>query len=296
MAAFAALLLVCACSGPPAAPSPVPTGNGNISEPADTGPAVLVGSGDIAWCGVPGSEMTARLLDRIGGTVFTTGDNTYMTGSDENYRDCYAPTWGRHRERTRPAAGNHDYESPNAAPYFRYFGANAGPAGLGYYSYDLGAWHVVVLNSEVDASAGSPQVQWLRADLAARNTRCAVAYWHRPLFSSGPNADNGDMRELWTALYQSGVDVVIAGHDHLYERFAKQDPQGRADPMRGIRQFIVGTGGAPIYPPASRRPNSEVLGGDWGVLRLELLADRYQWEFVPVEGGSFRDAGSDSCH
>lgn len=295
-AACAALLLVCACSAPPAAPAPTPSGDTGNSPPAYDGPAVLVGGGDIGWCGSSGPGQTAQLLDRIQGTVIAVGDLAYPSGTDDNYRDCYTPTWGRHRDRTRPAPGNHDYETPNAAGYFRYFGAHAGPSGLGYYSYDLGAWHVVALNSETDASAGSPQSTWLRADLARTTARCTVAYWHRPRFSSGPNGDNRDIHALWAMLYEGGVDVVIGAHDHLYERFARQDPDGRADSDRGIRQFVVGTGGAPIYPPARRHHNSEVIGQDWGVLRLELLADSYRWEFVPVDGAGFRDGGTEGCH
>lgn len=295
-AALSAVLFVCACSASPSAPAPAPSTDTGTAPPTYDGPAVLVGGGDIGWCGSSGHERTAQLLDRIQGTVMALGDHAYPSGTDQNYRECYEPTWGRHRDRTRPAPGNHDYESPNAEPYFRYFGPNAGPPGLGYYSYDLGAWHVVVLNSEVDASAGSPQGVWLRADLARSRNRCTVAYWHRPRFSSGPNGDNPDMHALWTILYEAGVDVVIGAHDHLYERFAKQDANAQADPARGIRQFVVGTGGAPIYSPAALRSNSEVIGRDWGVLKLELLADGYRWEFVPVDGASFRDAGADSCH
>lgn len=257
---------------------------------------MLIGAGDIADCRSPGAEQTARLLDRLDGTIFTAGDNAYPDGSANDYQQCYGPTWGRHRARTRPSPGNHEYHSPGAAPYFQYFGANAGPAGAGYYSYDLGAWHVLSLNSEIDTTPGSAQDQWLRRDLDANKRPCTVAYWHKPLFSSGPHGGFGGVRPLWRTLYEYGVDVVIAGHDHLYERFAPQDPDGAADPNRGIRQFTLGTGGAEHYEGANMRPNSEVRGGDWGVLALTLEPAGYRWEFVPVEGATFRDAGTAPCH
>jgi len=260
------------------------------------GAGVDVGAGDIADCNRPGSELTAKLLNTIDGTVFTTGDNAYPNGSTSDYRDCYAPTWGRHRGRTRPTPGNHEYGSPNAAPYFDYFGSNAGPAGQGYYSFNLGSWHVIALNSEIFARAGSAQERWLRSDLAANRTQCTLAYWHRPLFSSGPHGVNPDMQDLWRALYEFDADVVLGGHDHLYERFAPQDPDGRSDPTRGIRQFVVGTGGAAAYASQFARPNSEAQGTDLGVLALTLAAGSYRWEFVPVEGASYRDYGTSSCH
>jgi hypothetical protein len=168
--------------------------------------------------------------------------------------------------------------------------------GAGYYSYQLGAWHVIALNSEIAVTAGSQQAAWLRAELDSVDSRCTVAYWHRSRFSSGPHGDNPAMRDVWRTLYEFNVDVVISAHDHMYERFAPQDPDGHLDSGRGIRQFVVGTGGGAISRPKGLRPNSEVVGGDWGVLALTLEADAYRWEFVPVEGASFRDAGSGSCH
>ena len=297
-ALFAATMLVYSCSGSPAAPTSVPGGNALTSPPppSNFGPAVLVGAGDIAICGSQGSELTARLLDRLGGVVAALGDNAYPNGSAADYANCYAPTWGRHRDRTRPTPGNHEYENPGAAAYFGYFGANAGDTGTGYYSYEVGAWHVVVLNSEVDASAGSAQDQWLRTDLAASGARCTAAYWHRPRFSSGPHGDNPAMRDAWRTLYEFGAEVVIGAHDHLYERFGPQDADGRPDPARGIREFVVGTGGSTLYAPKGGHPNSEVVGGEWGVLSLTLESQGYRWEFVPVEGARFRDAGAGTCH
>jgi hypothetical protein len=256
---------------------------------------VMVGAGDIGMCGNGGAEATARLLDSIGGTVFTTGDNVYMTGTADEFSRCYEPSWGRHRSRTRPSPGNHEYGSGGGG-YFNYFGENAGPPGAGYYSYSVGPWRVYALNSEAPSGPGSAQAEWLRQELALRPASCAVAYWHRPLFSSGLNGDNPDMRGLWRILYEANIDVIVNGHDHTYERFGPQDPDGRPDQQRGIRQFVIGTGGAPLYPFASVRGNSEVRGAAWGVTVFTLLNGGYQWEFVPVEGASFRDAGAGVCH
>jgi hypothetical protein len=241
--------------------------------------------------------MTATLLDAIAGTVFTLGDNAYPSGTAKDYRDCYDAQWGRHKARTRPVAGNHEYEVPAAAAYFAYFGANAGPPGLGYYSYDVGTWHVVALNSNIPMDTTSGQASWLRDDLAANASRCTLAYWHHPLFSSGQNGDNAGTRELWRILYEAGAELVMAGHDHDYERFAPQDPQGRSDSVRGIREFIVGTGGAAPYSFARLRENSEVrLSGQFGVLRLTLFSDAYQWEFITGSGPGIGDSGAGRCH
>jgi 3',5'-cyclic AMP phosphodiesterase CpdA len=299
-----AVVSLAACSNSPTAPSlPTPTESPSFPSAPSPNPGpgvsagvpVLVGAGDIAQCREPGAEATARLLDTIAGTVFTTGDNVYRSGTPQEFRDCYGPTWGRHLSRTRPVPGNHDYETPGAAGYYEYFGQNAGPAGLGYYSYTVGPWLVVALNSEVDVRAGSPQIQWLRGELASTRSRCTLAYFHRPLFSSGRNGDNPDLRDTWRTLYEAGVEVVLNGHDHLYERFAPQDPDGRADAARGIRQFTVGTGGAAPYPITAVRANSEMRGSEWGVLVLRLSEGSYAWEFVPAAGGGLRDSGTDVC-
>jgi calcineurin-like phosphoesterase family protein len=296
-AALAAALYVCGCSGAPSAPSAVPN-QGSSPSPTSVGvsEARLIGAGDIATCDSPGSELTARLLDVMGGTVFTTGDNAYPSGSYAQFRDCYNPSWGRHRDRTRPTPGNHDYEMANAAAYYDYFGSNAGPAGLGYYSYPAGEWHVVALNSEIDVRTGSPQEQWLRADLMSNPASCTAVLWHRPRFSSGPSGDNRDMQDIWRTIQEFNVDIVLNGHDHLYERFAQQDVNGRADSVRGIRQFIIGTGGRAMSPMRAPHANSEVIGGDMGVLALTLLPNSYRWEFVPVAGATFRDSGTALCH
>jgi hypothetical protein len=263
---------------------------------------VLVGAGDIADCkALSPAAKTANLLDRIEGTVFTLGDTAYVSGTPKEFADCYAPTWGRQKARTRPAVGNHEYRTAFANGYYDYFGAAAGDRTKGYYSYDLGAWHVVVVNSNCGeiggCKAGSPQEQWLRADLNAHPALCTVAMWHHPRYSSGDHGDDKSMRDIFQALYEAGADVVLSGHDHDYERFAPQDADGRADPARGIRQFVVGTGGRELYKWKHPDANSEVKNDEtFGVLKLTLHTDGYDWEFVPVEGESFKDGGSAKCH
>jgi hypothetical protein len=258
---------------------------------------VLVGAGDIARCGSSGDEETAAILDTIPGTVFTTGDNAYPDGTVEDFANCYDPSWGRHKDRTRPSPGNHDYHTASAAPYYDYFGANAGEPGLGYYSYALGDWHIVSLNSEISMSTGSAQEQWLRADLAASTAQCVMAYWHKPRFSSGSHGSSGSPQPLWQALYDAGAEIVLAGHDHTYERFAPQTPDGTLDPENGIRQFVVGTGGASLSNISTPLPNSEAHNDQaHGVLKLTLYASSYEWEFIPVAGATYTDVGSDTCH
>ena len=257
----------------------------------------LIAVGDIASCASQGDEATAALVDGIPGTIIIAGDIAYESGTAKEFADCYDPSWGRHRSRTRPAPGNHEYETPNGAAYYAYFGASAGPPGLGYYSFDLGAWHIVSLNSNVDASAGSVQEKWLRADLAANSAHCTLAYWHYPVFSSGLHGNIAVMKDILRALYEFNADVVITGHDHHYERFGPQTVDAVADPARGIREFVVGTGGRSLTPTIIPRPNSErrYFGG-YGVLRLELDSQGYNWEFVPVTAGVTVDSGADTCH
>ena len=262
----------------------------------------MIGAGDIAECwlgffnGTGGAEATATLLDHIDGTVFTVGDHAYRKGTVEEFQNCYTPTWGRHRTRTRPTPGNHDYDTNNAVPYYAYFGANAGEASKGYYSYDLGTWHIVALNSNLTADAAAVQEQWLREDLAAHKTLCTLAYWHHPVFSSGGHGNGHRMRTIWPVLYEFGVDVVVNGHDHDYERFAPQTPTAQLDPKHGIREFVVGTGGAHLRKFKTIQSNSEIRDAStWGVLKLTLHATSYDWEFVGVPGSTFHDAGSTQC-
>ena len=295
------ILVICVACGycgsqSPTGPTPgPPTGLPPPIVPPSSGPQIFVGAGDIAMCDI-NSVATAALLDNIGGMVFTLGDNAYFRGTREDYRNCYETTWGRHKGRTFPVPGNHEYESPGAFPYFEYFGELAsGPLGDGYYSFEIGDWHAVALNSNVAVGPGSPQATWLRSDLAASRARCTIAYWHHPLFTSGPNGDMQAMREFWRILYDARADIVLSGHEHMYERFGPQDPDGRTDTARGIRQFVVGTGGAFLRQPATLHPNSEIRISSFGVLKLTLSSDRYQWEFVPVAGGA-TDGGSGVCH
>jgi len=267
------------------------------------GAVFFTGAGDIAECDTPGAESTARLLDRIPGLIWTTGDNAYPSGSTADFDLCYGPTWGRHRDRTRPTPGNHEYWTPGALPYFRYFGDAAGRAGEGWYSYTHGGWRIIALNSNVETGWRSPQLRWLRAALSEDPRRCTLAYFHHPLVSSGAHGDvpdaaeYGDVRPFWRLLYAAGADVVLGGHDHHYERFAPITPEGTVDPERGVRQFIVGTGGGRLRGLGSTiHPASEhVRDGTHGVLKLELGEGRYAWEFIDARGRVL-DRGEDACH
>ena len=263
------------------------------------GSVVFVGAGDISDCGNNNDEATAQLLDGIAGTVYTLGDNVYSSGTATEFSQCYDPTWGRHKARTKPAPGNHDYNTSGASGYYGYFGTLAGPSGRGYYSFDLGDWHIISLNSEVSMSAGSAQETWLRADLAASTKQCTLAYWHKPRFSSGTNhGSQSSAQPLWQALYDFHAEIVLGGHEHNYERFAPQTPTGAADPANGIREFVAGTGGESHYNDlGTALPNSEVFNGTtFGVLKLTLGAGTYTWQFIPVAGQSFTDSGSGTCH
>ncbi|MFC7246619.1 DNRLRE domain-containing protein [Catellatospora aurea] len=272
-------------------PSPSP------STPPPSGDPVLVGAGDIADSG-SGDTATAALLDGISGTVFTTGDNVYTNGTASEFSSYYNPTWGRHKARTRPAPGNHDYNTSGASGYYNYFGSVAGPSGQGYYSYDLGNWHVVSLNSNISMSAGSAQETWLRNDLAASSKPCTIAYWHHPLFTSGANhAPSTSTRPLYQALYDYNADVVVWGHNHQYERFAPMNASGTADSSRGIRSFVAGMGGAGFYGFGTIQPNSQARNSDtWGVLKFTLHANSYDWQFVPQAGKTYNDSGTGTCH
>jgi hypothetical protein len=277
--------------------------------------ALLVAAGDIACnpldrkFGVRGGEetgcrhqATSDLVARLQPTaVMPLGDNQYQHGTYRGYLASYAPTWGRFRSISHPVIGNHEYDDPRAAGYFTYFGLAAGDPAKAYYSFDVARWHVVVLNdSGCDyiggCGKGSPQERWLRRDLAAHRTRCTLAAWHEPRFSSGQHGSNDRVQALWSDLYAGGVDVVLAGHDHDYERFTPLDAGGRPDP-RGIRSFVVGTGGVGLrrFPPATM--SSSVVRQDttFGVLALRLRPNDYDWYFVPV-GDGFSDSGQGACH
>ncbi len=273
-----------------------------------TATATLVGAGDIASCSQSNDSATARLLGNIQGTVFTLGDNAYPRGTAAYFRDCYGPTWGRHKERTKPSLGNHEYYdanydmTTNAGPYFDYFGGRAGPRGKGYYSYDRGAWHIVALNSNCGMVGGcgrrSPQGRWLRKDLADNPSRCTMAYFHRPLYSTGTNVAGPDVRAFWRMLHDRKADLIVNGHAHRYERFAPMTPSGTRS-ANGIRQLVAGTGGAEGGGEISRAdaPNLQrVKVGTYGVLKLSLRADSYAWKFVRAAGEDFTDSGTTGCH
>lgn len=264
-------------------------------------------AGDIADCrwrfpndsGAAGTaDLVARQLAKDGkAAVLTLGDNTYPVGLPAEFTDCYEPTWGRFKKRTFPAPGNHEYYTRGAPGYYSYFGEFAGPNGHGYYSFMLGTWHVIALNSALRNAEFAAQLAWLKAELAQHKAPCTLAYWHHPVFSSGGHGNNDFMRGVWKELASAGVDVALTSHDHNYERFARQDGEGRRDDARGTRQFVVGTGGAQLSPLRFDKPNSEVNDNSThGVLKLVLKETGYEWEFMPVAQGGFTDRGAALCH
>ncbi|WP_214105509.1 CBM96 family carbohydrate-binding protein [Acrocarpospora catenulata] len=281
-------------TGTTPSPSPSPS-------PSPGGDPVLVGAGDIATSG-SGDTATAALLDGIPGTVFTLGDNVYDNGTAAEFNSYYHPTWGRHKARTRPVAGNHDYNTSGATGYYGYFGSAAGDPTKGYYSYDLGSnWHVIVLNSNCSAvpcGTTSAQVTWLRADLAANTRPCTVAMWHHPRYTSGANhAPNSSVAPFVQALYDANADLILTGHNHQYERFAPINPANQLDTARGIRHIVAGMGGAGHYGFGTILPNSEARNSDThGVLKLTLHPNSYSWQFVPEAGRTYADSGTTACH
>ncbi|MBI4058320.1 metallophosphoesterase [Candidatus Gottesmanbacteria bacterium] len=277
---------------------PTPTPMSGFSFPsAET--MVLLAAGDIADCETQGDEQTAEILALIPeALIVTLGDNNYSGTTASEYKRCFGPSWGRFMDRLRPAQGNHDI----GAGYYEYFGESAGKQGKGYYSFDLGSWHLIALNSNCPGSGGcsqnSDQYKWLVDDLEKNNSHCTLAYWHHPLFSSG-NVHGNDprVRDFWELLYTYGVELVLNGHEHLYERFSAQTPDGEPDPERGIVEFIVGTGGKSLYTFASPMPNSVVRNNStFGVLKLMFAPSSYTWEFIPVDLASFSDSGRGNCH
>lgn len=270
-------------------------------------------AGDIARCKHPdprwsGAAATATLVEWAlradpRAVVLTLGDHTYPNGTAREFADCYAPTWGRFRERTWPTPGNHEYYTKGALPYFDYFGDRArGVDGHGYYSLRLGSWHVISLNSNLKGEQHAAQLAWLRRQLEQQPAACTLAFWHHPLYTSGGHTGPGRMRDAWDILYRAGAELVLSSHDHDYERFAPQDADGRRDDARGLRQFVVGTGGAYATPFLRIRDNSEVREASFdGVLRLRLLENGYEWQFVAAEPervppGATLDRGTASCH
>lgn len=264
---------------------------------------MLVGAGDIADCDRQQDSLTADALERVPGTVFTLGDNAYPNASVQDFERCYEPTWGRPsiKDRTRPTPGDDDYDTPGAAGYFAYFGDAARDPATGYYAYDAGAWRVYVINSSCrqvgGCAEGSAQELWLRADLAANPRECVLAMWHEPHFSSGPKGGSDSMRQMWRVLYDAGAELILNGNHHVYERFAPQSPAGKADPERGIVEFVVGTGGAAPDGFDAPLPNSLVRKARvYGVLRLDLSPTGYAFEYLDVAGRDFSDRGAGECH
>lgn len=279
---------------------------------ASTGTAITIfAAGDTADCRKVnpaniGAAHTAALIassfDADPNTiVLTLGDNTYPVGKLAEFTDCYAPTWGKFKARTLPAPGNHEYYTAGAPGYFGYFGTQAGPGQRGYFSRDVGGWHIVSLNSNLKPPASDAQLAWLAEDLAALRKRhatgCLLAFWHHPLYSSGGHGNNLHMRPVWEALLAAHADVVLSAHDHDYERFAPLDGNGRLDVHAGIRSFVVGTGGAKLTPFTATKLHSEVQDNSThGVLKMVLHPAGYDWAFLPVDGAVPRDAGNGQCH
>jgi len=256
-------------------------------------------------------QSTSDLLINQGfAAVLALGDNQYECGGLNAFLQAYDPAWGRVKDITHPVPGNHEYQrsggtdcdaAGGASGYFGYFGAAAGEAGKGYYSYDVGTWHLIALNSQCAAvggcASGSPEEQWLRADLATHSNACTLVYWHHPRFTSGQVGNSTAVADFWDDVYAADVDVVLNGHAHGYERFAPQDPSENYDPAHGIREFVVGTGGEDFQAFTTLAPLTENRDGSaFGVLTLTLHATSYDWQFVPVAGQAFADAGSTSCH
>jgi chitodextrinase len=263
--------------------------------PSGSDPVIAI-AGDISGSG-SGDSATAALLDSLNPTaVLTAGDNAYPDGTLSEYNSYYEPTWGRHKSKTYPSPGNHEYHTSGASGYFSYFGARAGPSGKGFYSYNVGAWHLIALNSEISRGSSSEQVTWLKNDLASTTAKCVMAYWHKPRFTAGNYSDDSSFQPFWDALYAANADVVISGHDHNYQRYVPMTPTGARDDVRGIREFVVGTGGRSHY---GLRADSRRVVGDstsYGVLKLTLRASGYDWQFIPEAGRTFTDSGTGACH
>jgi hypothetical protein len=223
--------------------------------------------------------------------VFTAGDNVYENGTYNEYMNCYHSSWGRHKGRTKPVPGNHEYNTPRAEGYYSYFGVPR------YYAYDLGAWRIYALNSEINTTETGAQFTWLKNDLAANPRKCVMAYWHRPRWSSGSvHGSDPKTQPLWRVLYNAGAELVVSGHEHNYERLAPMDRKGQLD-RSGLRQIVVGTGGASLKGFSHILPTSRVRNSStYGVLKLTLRPDGYDWKFIPVAGQTFTDQGSTPCH
>ena len=267
----------------------------NIPPPGPSSTFVNV-LGDTGWCGSPALAPLSTLLGRLEGDILLAGDLAYPSGTMEEFRNCFEPSFGRYKSRMRASPGNHDYvSSVTATSYFEYFGDRSGPNRLGYYSFRAAEWTIFMLNSNVPIGRTSAQYAFVRERMQQSPTRCTMAVLHHPFDSSGVNGPTPSLRDMWELMYNLGGDVVIAGHDHLYERHAPVDPSQRRDDARGIRQFTVGTGGAPLYSRVRAATNSELLISSWGVLRLKLDPALYEWTFLDMNGTTV-DHGLNVCH
>ena len=270
----------------------------DVATPQPVAPAaILLGAGDLSQCGLEGVVKTGRLMDvllrQTRGTALTFGDNSNDDGSAYKYQ-CFDRWWGAFRQIIYPVPGNHDYETDEANPYYYQYFPNSGPRGLGYYSYDRGSWHIIALNSELPDPLRQAQIAWLDADLRTHPSLCSLAYFHRPLFSSGAFAALR-MKRLWDILYKHGVDVIANGHEHFFASFPLLDPDGHRDERFGIRQIIAGTGGARLFAAPQPRYGETVVGQTWGLLKMTLGAGDYQWDFVSVDETTL-DHGEGQCH
>lgn len=294
-------------SGPPSSavsPSPVtpvePPVNASPPVTTPTPPNTVTTNwvnivGDTGFCGSPVMAQLSRLIADLGGDLLLAGDIAYPSGTIDQYMRCFDPALGRFKSRSWASPGNHEYETPGATGYFTYFGERAGPARRGYYAIREATWQVLMLNSNLPMTRNSPQYEFARQQLQTNPARCAMAIMHHPFDTSGPNGPNPTQRDLWDMMYGLGLDVVVAGHDHIYERHAPQDASQQSDPARGIRLFIAGTGGATPYQRARSAMRSEVFLSLHGLLRLKLEPALYEWEFVDVNG-NVRDRGLNICH
>ena len=289
----AVLLAAMACESSPTEP----TGGTGVPVPPPTGgTANIVAVGDIGMCGIDGARLTGQQIQGTSGSVLVAGDIAYPGGRPIDFQNCFDPFYGPFKARMRPVPGNHEYETPGAAGYLQYFGAAARPFGLTYYTMTEGDWFVLMLDSNIPVGAGSAQYEFVRAALEARRGGCALAVWHHPLFASARNGPSPFMFDMFRLLHEHGVDVVINGHDHVYERFGPQDADGRPDAARGIREFIAGTGGAQLYPFGGPiAVNSEVRISAWGILRMTLRPGAYDWSFVATDN-VVADSGFSICH
>ena len=267
---------------------------------SSAGNDTLIAAGDIGVCGDPADEATAAIVEGIPGTVAALGDNAYPNGSSDDFRNCYDPSWGQFKNRTRPVPGNHEYVTPAAAGYFAYFGLSVGTPGHSWYAYDLNGWRLYALDANCGniggCGAGSAELTWLAADLAANPRPCVLAYWHEPRWSSGLHGNDQDLDAIWRALSAAGTDIVLNGHDHDYERFVPMTADGSAATAGGIREFVVGTGGVGLRDFATIDATSTVRNSvTHGVLKLTLDATGYAWQFLPVAPGTFTDSGTGTC-